>query len=306
MGIGQRQRRRGRGHGVGLVVPSSGTAPNPLAGWSFPLPPGVNLGLLHCDRDGGADSRYAPVTSQELERAGLDGWLLGHIHKPDPLSAAAPSGYLGSLTGLDRSETGPHGPWMITVADGRIVAVEQCLLAPLRWETLSVELTGIKDAAESRDRLLAAAKLLDRELAADSADPVAVGLCVTLTGRTRFGNAALDELSAQDGCEVLTGAFGARYFIRAAVCRHPARHRAERAGRPTGPGGTARRAAALARPAGGRRRPGAPVERGAGAASRPGRQQLVAAPGSEWRAGPRRVDTTGWYACAGPPADSTR
>ena len=197
----------------GWSFPQARVQDSPLAGRLFDPAPGINLGLLHCDRDAGANSPYAPVARLELERAGLDGWLLGHIHKPDALCAESPNGYLGSLTGLDRDESGPRGPWMLTVAGGRIAGLEHLPLAPLRWETLDVDLEGIGDPFETRERLLAAVTELDARLVSLRSAPGAVGLSVALTGRTRFGNAALDQLSREDRKETHTGAAGTRYFI---------------------------------------------------------------------------------------------
>ena len=198
----------------GWSFPSSGTAPNPLQDWTFNLAAGINLGLLHCDRDAGADSRYAPVASRDLQGARLDGWLLGHIHKPDPLSAESPSGYLGSLTGLDRGEPGPRGPWLITVAGGRIAAVEHLPLAPLRWEALDVDLGGISEPVETKDRLLAAVRELDGRMTSFPSVPAAVGLSVAVKGRTRFGSAALDEISQEDRNEIHVGSASTHYFIQ--------------------------------------------------------------------------------------------
>ena len=202
-----------------------------LWGWSFPQPrvlhsplqdcafdpaPGINLGLLHCDRDAGPDSPYAPIARQELERAGLDGWLLGHIHKPDALSATSPNGYLGSLTGMDRGEPGPRGPWMIIVADGRIAEVEHLPLAPLRWEALDVDLEGIGEPFQAKERLLTAITELDGRMASLASAPNAVGLSVAFIGRTGLGNAVLDQISREDRDETHTGAAGTRYFIASA------------------------------------------------------------------------------------------
>ena len=202
----------------GWSFPQARVLASPLEDQSFDPAPGINLGLLHCDRDAGPDSPYAPVSRGELERAGLDGWLLGHIHKPDALTAESPNGYLGSLTGLDRGESGPHGPWMLTVADGRIVEVDHLSLAPLRWETLEVDLEGIGEPAEAKERLLQAVIALDGGLASLPAAPNAAGLSVVFTGRTGFGSAALDQFSRDDRDELHTGAAGTRYFI---VSAHP-------------------------------------------------------------------------------------
>ena len=197
----------------GWSFPQARVLSSPLEGHSLDPTPGINLGLLHCDRDAGPDSPYAPTSRLELARAGLDGWLLGHIHKPDALTAASPNGYLGSLTGMDRSESGPRGPWMITVRDGRIAEVEHLPLAPLRWEPLDVDLEGIGEPFQARERLLTAVTDLDGRMASLPIAPNAVGLSVFLSGRTGFGNAALEQLSPEDRNETHTGAAGIRYFI---------------------------------------------------------------------------------------------
>ncbi len=79
-----------------------------------PRPLVPRIGLLHADLDA-SGGHHAPVTRAELDDTGYDAWLLGHVHKPslEGLSASTgtrPCGYLGSLVGLDPSETGPHGP----------------------------------------------------------------------------------------------------------------------------------------------------------------------------------------------------
>ena len=235
----------------GWSFPQPRVLASPLANMSFDPEPGVNLGLLHCDRDPGPDSPYAPVGRGELERAGLDGWLLGHVHKPDALTATSPNGYLGSLTGLDRGEPGPRGPWMITVADGRIAEVDHLPLAPLRWEPLEVDLSGIGEPADARERLLKAVVGLDGTLASFRAAPDAVGLSVALTGRTGFGSAALDRLSRDDRDEVHRGAAGTRYFIvNTHLDTRPEIDLEELAGRPDPVGLLATRLLRLDRPEG--------------------------------------------------------
>lgn len=179
-------------------------------GWSFPrrqvfdsplatLPvergTSLSLGLLHCDRDA-SGGPYAPVTSGELQAAGMDGWLLGHIHAPDALTADSPSGYLGSLGGLHRGETGMRGPWLIEVEGGRIESLGQVPLAPLRWERIDVDLEGIDEAADAKGRVLAALRAYDSELVGEQArwmgtkGPDAVGAALRLRGRSGFGMAA--------------------------------------------------------------------------------------------------------------------
>jgi len=87
----------------------------------------------------------------------------------------------------------------------------------LRWEPLDVDLEGIGEPAQARERLLAAVTELDRRVASpDCAPPNAVGLSVAFTGRTGLGNAALDRISREDRDEIHAGAAGTRYFIASA------------------------------------------------------------------------------------------
>ena len=169
---------------------------SPLAGHSFERGPGVNLGLLHCDRDQ-RDSAYAPVSSGELRAAGLDGWLLGHIHRPDTLTAENPSGYLGSISGLHPGEHGVRGPWRIEIEHGRIASLEQCALAPLHWQRIDLDLTDIESPEDADGRLLRRVRELEDELQARPQPPLALGLRIRLIGRTHHGGAVADRLVEQ-------------------------------------------------------------------------------------------------------------
>lgn len=180
-----------------------------ILGWSFPRPQvrhspleslpgsrqsGTVIGLLHCDLDQ-VDSPHAPVARRELEGAPVDAWLLGHIHRPDRLDEDRPIGYLGSISALRASETGQRGPWLVQV-EGRDIAADQLPLAPLRYEALEIDCSGLEDAAELGETVLTAARERLRPLAEHDYPPTAVGLRITLTGQTPaaagLGSAATD------------------------------------------------------------------------------------------------------------------
>ena len=194
------------GHWEAITLAKDDSPFAQVAGWSFgethvrqspvalllrePLPapsPRVpRIGLLHGDL-GASGGHYAPIRQTELDDAGYDAWLLGHIHKPslEGLSApggARPSGYLGSLVGLDPSETGPHGPWLVTVSKEGSIGLEQIPLAPVRWENVAVSMGGIDHLEDVPDRLLAIASERLQALAETGPVPRALGLRVTLTG----------------------------------------------------------------------------------------------------------------------------
>ncbi|MCY3876631.1 MAG: metallophosphoesterase, partial [Rhodobacteraceae bacterium] len=144
------------------------------------------IGLLRADLDP-AGGTYAPVRQAELDNCGFDAWLLGHIHKPSihdlaARAAAGPSGYLGSLVGLDRSETGPHGPWILRVGDGGQLDLEHVPLAPLRWEHVSISVEGLEDAEDVEDRLISEATSHVDRIQREGPVPRAVGLIARLTG----------------------------------------------------------------------------------------------------------------------------
>jgi exonuclease SbcD len=177
----------------GWSFPTRHVTHNPLENHHFNLRPGFNAGLLHTDLDQ-LDSRYAPVRSSDLLRAGPAAWLLGHIHRPDPLSLDAPRGYLGSITGLHPGEHGPRGPWLFGIRNGRLVSVEQWALAPLHWEHMELDLSGLEQPEDARTRLLQALLPLEESLLTRREPPLAIGLRLRLTGATRFGAVVRDLL----------------------------------------------------------------------------------------------------------------
>ena len=199
-----------------------------LLGWSFPgatatdnplrdgVPPrlggGARIGLLHCDRDQ-TGSRYAPVRSAELAAADADAWLLGHIHAPDALAGPRPMGYLGSAMGLDPGEPGPRGPWWISVRSPGHVDAEQVPLAPLRWEPLGVDATGIAEPEALHARTAEAVAALHDRLSAEGARPRAVGCRLRVTGRPEPGARLEGEPGTAGLARFQDERDGIRYFV---------------------------------------------------------------------------------------------
>ncbi len=176
-----------------------------LIGWSFPtaqvrtspldqFPSGrstkLRIGLLHCDRDQ-ANSTYAPVTSRDLEAADTSAWLLGHIHQPDPLGGDRPIGYLGSVSALRASETGARGPWLIDISARKIKA-HQLALAPLRYETVDIDCSGLDGAEDLSAHILKATRDLVSALDDSPYRPDALGLRINLLGQSRISHQLID------------------------------------------------------------------------------------------------------------------
>ena len=198
-----------------------------VLGWSFPEPvvrtsplaAGLperdalpTIGLLHCDRDQ-LGSNYAPVRSAELRAAPVDAWLLGHIHKPDDLAGERPSGYLGSLTGMDPGESGVHGPWLLEVAgDGRIT-MAQVPLAPLRWTELDVPVDALTTAEDVHRLITEQIEACHAEIGAAAQRPHAVGCRLRLTGRSDLRAAIERSLDADDPRAGVHDRDGMLYFV---------------------------------------------------------------------------------------------
>lgn len=182
------------------AVPGEGGDSLRLLGWSFPerhvqtnplengfphvADDGLTVGLLHCDCQAPLSS-YAPVSLAELRARPVAAWLLGHIHRPQRLHAAAPLVlYPGSPQGLDPGEPGAHGAWLVEFARGAAPQAELIPLAPLRYERIVVPLDGAADA-EGLDRAVFDAVHRQHGSMRDELEAVRWVACrLELTGRT--------------------------------------------------------------------------------------------------------------------------
>ena len=163
---------------------------NPIA----PAHAGVpRIGLLHGDLDA-SGGVYAPFTRRELADAGMDAWLLGHIHKPSLTPGSdhdgkGPVGYLGSLVGLDPGEMGQHGPWLVRVTAEGAVVPSHLPIAPLHWDQFELRVGEDEEAEDVGDRLIEEAGNFASEihahLASSGTPPLALGLRVRLVGPSR-------------------------------------------------------------------------------------------------------------------------
>ncbi|MBY6205005.1 metallophosphoesterase [Halomonas denitrificans] len=197
---------------IGWSFPSRRVTRSPLAEWTEADGARPRIGLLHCDRDQ-ANSAHAPVTSRQLERAGLDAWLLGHIHKPDlGDDPDRPSGYLGSISALRATETGVRGPWLIDVEE-RQVSARQLALAPLAYEAQDIDV-GALDHADALDALiLAEGRRTVARRAERDALPDALGLRIRLVGEHAEASALTATVRALLDASPVFEERGCRVFI---------------------------------------------------------------------------------------------
>ncbi|MFN3597137.1 MAG: exonuclease SbcCD subunit D [Rubricoccaceae bacterium] len=169
---------------------------NPLDG--FPdLPDDLPaVALLHADLDA-PGSPYAPVALGALWNTPVCAWLLGHIHAPRlERQGARLALYPGSPLPLDPGETGPHGPWLVTLDRAGRAEAEPLALAPLRYATADVDVDGADAPEELRARVLAAVRAFADAARAEQPALRHLVLRLRLTGRTAaFGH--LDHLEAE-------------------------------------------------------------------------------------------------------------
>ncbi len=111
------------------------------------------IGLLHGDIDA-SNSKYGPIGLNELQNTDVALWLLGHIHKPQQLSEQPLVWYTGSPQALSAKEPDIHGPLLITVVPNEPLQIEQIGMSPVRYQYISIDITGVVDESELRDRVI--------------------------------------------------------------------------------------------------------------------------------------------------------
>lgn len=95
---------------------------------------------------------YAPCSVDDLRAAGMDYWALGHIHVAGRVSDEPPAVYPGSTQGLDPTEQGPRGCYLVQLnEDG---AIEEFVeTSSLRWRSLEIDTSELPGIDELRSAL---------------------------------------------------------------------------------------------------------------------------------------------------------
>jgi DNA repair exonuclease SbcCD nuclease subunit len=153
------------------------------------------LGVVHCDLDA-TESRYAPVSRHALASTDAAGWFLGHVHRPSLPNTPRPIGYLGSLVGLDPTETGRRGPWWVEVTPGGDIASTHLPLAPLRWDRLEVSVAEDLAPEDLLNHLDQAVREDHDAHAGELGEARVLGYRLRLTGRVRRHDSLQRELEA--------------------------------------------------------------------------------------------------------------
>ena len=139
---------------VGWSFPSQHVATNPLSDLNIDHQDIPTIGLLHTDLDSN-NSHYAPVRTDNFLEHPVDVWILGHIHKPQIIRDTPPLiRYPGSPHALSAKEQGMHGPLQIIVDSKHNIHIDQVPLSPVRYETLSINITEALNEEDLRKLFL--------------------------------------------------------------------------------------------------------------------------------------------------------
>lgn len=116
-----------------------------LNGYTAERVPGIfNILLLHGELCANGDSRYGPISEEELAGSGMDYAALGHIHQASGLRRAGQTWYSwpGCPEGRGFDETGEKTVSLVTLADDGQCRLETRCIARRRYECLTVDVTG--------------------------------------------------------------------------------------------------------------------------------------------------------------------
>lgn len=120
--------------------------PKAEAGW-------VNIGLLHTSLTGAeGHEAYAPCTAEDLRSREYDYWALGHVHARQDPCGDLPVAFPGNLQGRHVRETGAKGCLLVTLGSGGVER-EFHRLDVVRWERLTVDVTGVAGESELFERV---------------------------------------------------------------------------------------------------------------------------------------------------------
>ena len=163
----------------GLSHETTHSHESPLPRYPGPTAGRRNVGLMHTSLDGSSShDRYAPCSSASLLGHGFDYWALGHIHRRSEIRQ---DGTVIVMPGIPQGrhirEPGVGSVSLVTLGDrtGDVATVEAIPVARLVFDTIDIDMTGLRDGAARADAVAAAI--------ADAADPDRdVALRITLRG----------------------------------------------------------------------------------------------------------------------------
>ena len=112
-----------------------------------------NIGLMHTSLNGApGHDPYAPCALADLQASGFDYWALGHIHKRAEYPGKPHIVMPGIPQGRDIGESGAGSVTLATLTDDG-VTTETRIVAEAGFARVAVDVTGLSDWRELRDRI---------------------------------------------------------------------------------------------------------------------------------------------------------
>ena len=162
----------------GRSFPNRSVTENLSLSYPPPMPGWFNIGVLHTSCDGRQNhDNYAPCAVTDLASRNYQYWGLGHIHEYEEVCRSPWIIFPGNLQGRSIKECGPKGAVLIDVIDGEVTLVQRLILDKARWETASVDITGIENDRDALRRIEEAARPL-----VDQAEGRLLALRISLHG----------------------------------------------------------------------------------------------------------------------------
>jgi len=139
---------------TGQSYPAKKVTHSLAAKYPEPADTGLHVAVLHTQLlQGGGTNPYSPCTLEDLERTGFHYWALGHIHERAIYDKRGPVvAYPGNLQGRHFRECGPRGALMVEGSPDYLKPTPLAL-APVVFERVSLDVTGLEDLADVRAAL---------------------------------------------------------------------------------------------------------------------------------------------------------
>jgi DNA repair exonuclease SbcCD nuclease subunit len=122
--------------------------------------PGLKVGLLHCNLEGSPNhDAYSPCSLDDLRRARLDYWALGHIHNRRIVAGTGPGDpwivYPGNSQARSPkpSERGAKGAVVVQVREGSVTDAEFVACDRVRFEEVECPIDGLADVPSLEEML---------------------------------------------------------------------------------------------------------------------------------------------------------
>jgi len=139
-----------------------------------------NIGILHTSLTGAEGHEpYAPCSLDDLRNKGYDYWALGHVHTREVKCDDPCIVYPGNIQGRHIREEGARGCYLVTVDSTGQCDLEFRTLDVMRWNQLTVDVSGAKS---DDDVLDLCSEHLSELMAANQELPTAVR--VVMVGNT--------------------------------------------------------------------------------------------------------------------------